>query len=140
MPAQERARAVGARAGLAILLADRPTAGLDDVGRRAVLQALRSVARAGTTVLVDDVDPVAALPVADSALRVGADDLTLSLGEQVGRCTRAPRCADTRTGGTRRPAPCARGRRGSSISTTVPQWVWSPLTVMEPAWQVDSAL
>ncbi len=26
------------------------------------------------------------------------------------------------------------------ISTNVPQWAWSPLTVMAPAWQVDSAL
>lgn len=73
VPAQERAEAVVAREGLAVLLADRPTAGLDDSGRRTVLQALRSVARAGTAVLVDDVDPVAALAVADSALRVGAD-------------------------------------------------------------------
>ena len=72
-PAQERAEAVVAREGLAVLLADRPTAGLDDSGRRTVLQALRSVARAGTAVLVDDVDPVAALAVADGALRVGAD-------------------------------------------------------------------
>jgi hypothetical protein len=47
--------------------------GLDDAGRRTVLQALRSVARTGTAVLVDDVDPVAALAVADGALRVGAD-------------------------------------------------------------------
>ena len=73
VPAPERAQAVAAREGLAVLLADRPTAGLDDAGRRTVLHALRSVARAGTAVLVDDVDPVAALAVADSALRVGAD-------------------------------------------------------------------
>ena len=73
VPAHERARAVAARQGLAVLLADRPTQGLDDSGRRTVLQALRSVARAGTAVLVDDLDPVAALAVADSALRVGAD-------------------------------------------------------------------
>ena len=73
VPAPERAEAVAAREGLAVLLADRPTAGLDDAGRRTVLHALRSVARAGTAVLVDDVDPVAALAVADSALRVGAD-------------------------------------------------------------------
>jgi hypothetical protein len=72
-PASERADAVGAHEGLAVLLADRPTAGLDELGRRTVLQALRSVARSGTAVLVDDVDPVAALAVADSALRVGAD-------------------------------------------------------------------
>jgi ABC-type ATPase involved in cell division len=83
VPALERARAVTSREGLAVLLADRPTVGLDDGGRRTVLHALRSVARAGTAVLVDDVDPVAALAVADSALRVGADgsvgtdDLTL---------------------------------------------------------------
>ena len=84
LPAPDRAREVTAREGLAVLLADRPTVGLDDAGRRTVLQALRSVARAGTAVLVDDVDPVAALAVADSALRVGADgsvgadDLALS--------------------------------------------------------------
>lgn len=71
--APERVQAVASREGLAVLLADRPTAGLDEVGRRTVLQALRSVARAGTAVLVDDVDPVAALAVADSALRVEAD-------------------------------------------------------------------
>jgi hypothetical protein len=73
VPAPERARAVAAREGLAVLLADRPTAGLDDADRRTVLHALRCVAQAGTAVLVDDVDPVAALAVADSALRVGAD-------------------------------------------------------------------
>ena len=73
VPAPERAQAVATREGLAVLLADRPTAGLDAAGRRTVLQALRTVARAGTAVLVDDVDPVAALAVADSALRVGAD-------------------------------------------------------------------
>jgi hypothetical protein len=83
VPAPERARAVAARDGLAVLLADRPTEGLDDAGRRTVLQALRTAARAGDAVLVDDVDPVAALAVADRALRVaadgsvGADDLLL---------------------------------------------------------------
>ena len=73
LPADQRAQEVTARDGLAVLLADEPTAGLDDAGRRTVLQALRSVARGGAAVLVDDVDPVAALAVADSALRVGAD-------------------------------------------------------------------
>jgi hypothetical protein len=83
VPAPARAEALTAHDGLAVLLADRPTAGLDDAGRRTVLQALRSVARSGTAVLVDDVDPVAALAVADGALRVcadgsvGADDLGL---------------------------------------------------------------
>ena len=83
LPASLRADEVAAHQGLAVLLADRPTAGLDDAGRRTVLQALRSVARTGTAVLVDDVDPVAALAVADGALRVsadgsvGADDLSL---------------------------------------------------------------
>jgi hypothetical protein len=83
MPAAERVQLVEAQQGLAVLLADRPTLGLDDAGRRTVLQALRSVAGAGTAVLVDDVDPVAALAVADAALRVaadgsiGADDLSL---------------------------------------------------------------
>jgi ABC-type hemin transport system ATPase subunit len=73
MPASQRAQVVAGQRGLAVLLADRPTVGLDDAGRRTVLQALRSVARTGTAVLVDDVDPVAALAVADGALRVGAD-------------------------------------------------------------------
>ena len=73
MPAAERAGLVTAQEGLAVLLADRPTVGLDDAGRRTVLHALRGVARTGTAVLVDDVDPVAALAVADGALRVGAD-------------------------------------------------------------------
>jgi len=73
VPAPQRAQSVAAHGGLAVLLADRPTLGLDDAGRRTVLQALRSVARAGTAVLVDDVDPVAALAVADGALRVGVD-------------------------------------------------------------------
>ncbi len=73
LPAPERASVVAAHEGIAVLLADRPTVGLDDAGRRTVLQALRSVARTGTAVLVDDVDPVAALAVADGALRVGAD-------------------------------------------------------------------
>ena len=73
MPAPERAGVVAAQTGLAVLLADRPTVGLDDADRRTVLQALRCVARTGTAVLVDDVDPVAVLAVADGALRVGAD-------------------------------------------------------------------
>ena len=73
MTATDRASAVTAHRGRAVLLADRPTAGLDAAGRRTVLRALRSVARTGTAVLVDDVDPVAALAVADGALRVGAD-------------------------------------------------------------------
>lgn len=47
------------------------------------------MAQAATAVLVDDVDPVAALTVADSALRVaadrsiGVDELILERGEQV---------------------------------------------------------
>lgn len=73
VPAPRRVRDLAGHDGLAVLLADRPTAGLDDAARRTVLHALRSAARAGTAVLVDDVDPVAALAVADSALRVGAD-------------------------------------------------------------------
>lgn len=73
VPAAERARALTAREGLAVLLADRPTVGLDAADRRTVLQALRTVAHGGAAVLVDDVDPVAALAVADSALRVAAD-------------------------------------------------------------------
>jgi hypothetical protein len=73
VPASDRARSVADRSGLAVLLADRPTAGLDAAGRRIVLRALQEAARSGTAVLLDDVDPVAALAVADSAVRVGAD-------------------------------------------------------------------
>ncbi|MEQ3554506.1 hypothetical protein WIS52_28905 [Pseudonocardia nematodicida] len=53
-----------------MVLADRLTDGLDASGRRCVLGALREVAASGVAVLVDDVDPVAALAIADGALRV----------------------------------------------------------------------
>ena len=58
--------------GTTIVLVDRLTDGLASRERRAVLSALRPVATAGRAVLVDDADPVAALAVADGALRVDA--------------------------------------------------------------------
>jgi hypothetical protein len=57
----------------AILLVDRLTDGLDAAGRRAVLAGLARVAAAGTAVVVDDAEPVAALAYADLALRADAD-------------------------------------------------------------------
>ena len=56
-------------AGATIVLVDRLTDGLASPDRRAVLAALRPVATGGRAVLVDDDDPVAALAVADGALR-----------------------------------------------------------------------
>lgn len=56
-------------AGAAIVLVDRFTDGLSAPERREVLAGLRALAMAGPAVLVDDVDPVAALAVADTALR-----------------------------------------------------------------------
>jgi hypothetical protein len=61
-------RAAG-RAGAAIVLVDRLTDGLDADGRRTVLAELRVMAGGGAAVLVDDADPVAALAVADIAVR-----------------------------------------------------------------------
>ncbi|KAA1025257.1 hypothetical protein FVA95_16810 [Pseudonocardia sp. EV170527-09] len=58
------------RGPTAMVLADRLTDGLDAHDRSTVLFALRSVAADGVAVLVDDIDPVAALAVADGALRV----------------------------------------------------------------------
>ena len=55
--------------GATIVLIDRLTEGLVGPDRRAVLAALRPVATGGGAVLVDDDDPVAALAVADGALR-----------------------------------------------------------------------
>ena len=55
--------------GATIVLVDRLTDGLTSPDRRAVLAALRPVATGGRAVLVDDDDPVAALAVADGALR-----------------------------------------------------------------------
>ena len=57
----------------ALVLVDRLTDGLGTIGRRTVLAHLRRIAAAGPAVLVDDTDPVAALAVADGALRVGLD-------------------------------------------------------------------
>ena len=54
----------------AVVLADRLTDGLGARDRSTVLAALRAVAADGVAVLVDDIDPVAALAVADGALRV----------------------------------------------------------------------
>ncbi|GAA4970370.1 hypothetical protein WHI96_24315 [Pseudonocardia tropica] len=58
------------RGPTAMVLADRLTDGLDAQDRSTVLSALRAVAADGVAVLVDDIDPVAALAVADGALRV----------------------------------------------------------------------
>lgn len=58
------------RGPTAMVLADRLTDGLDAHDRSTVLSALRAVAADGVAVLVDDIDPVAALAVADGALRV----------------------------------------------------------------------
>ncbi|MFP5022582.1 hypothetical protein [Pseudonocardia phyllosphaerae] len=71
-PAGDRLATVeSARRGpTAMVLADRLTDGLDSSERSTVLAALRSVAAEGIAVLVDDADPVAALAVADGALRV----------------------------------------------------------------------
>ena len=55
--------------GATIVLVDRLTEGLAAPDRRAVLAALRPVATGGRAVLVDDDDPVAALAVANGALR-----------------------------------------------------------------------
>jgi len=57
----------------AMVLVNRLTDGLGAADRRAVLAELRTLAAAGPAVLVDDADPVAALAVADGALRTGLD-------------------------------------------------------------------
>ena len=74
-PADTRVRTLEhlAASGCTLLLADGPTAGLTGADRRCVLAALRDLSRTGTAVLTDDVDPVAALAVADAGLRVAAD-------------------------------------------------------------------
>jgi hypothetical protein len=68
---QQRIEALAAATqhGVTIVLVDRFTDGLAASDRRALLAALRPVATAGRAVLVDDADPVAALAVADGALR-----------------------------------------------------------------------
>lgn len=73
--AAERVAALTQAAGHrpALVLVDRLTDGLDAADRRAVLAELRTLAAAGPAVLVDDADPVAALAVADGALRAGLD-------------------------------------------------------------------
>lgn len=55
--------------GAAIVLVDRFTDGLSTPDRRTVLAGVAALAASGPAVLVDDVDPVAALAVADGALR-----------------------------------------------------------------------
>lgn len=79
-PAAARVQALErlAATGCPLLLADRPTAGLSGSDRRCVLAALRTLARTGTAVLTDDVDPVAALAVADAGLRVFPDGALVS--------------------------------------------------------------
>ena len=58
----------------AIVLVARLTDGLAAADRQTVLAQLRTLlAATGPAVLVDDTDPVAALSVADGALRAGAD-------------------------------------------------------------------
>jgi hypothetical protein len=57
----------------AMVLVNRLTDGLDAPDRRTVLAALRTLAAGGPAVLVDDADPIAALAVADGALRAGLD-------------------------------------------------------------------
>jgi hypothetical protein len=73
--ADERVAALAQAAGHrpSLVLVDRLTDGLDATDRRTVLAELRTLAAAGPAVLVDDADPVAALAVADGALRAGAD-------------------------------------------------------------------
>jgi hypothetical protein len=58
------------RANASIVLVDRFTDGLTPQDRRAVLAGVRAITTAGRAVLVDDIDPVAALAVASGALRV----------------------------------------------------------------------
>lgn len=79
----ERITALAQAAGLrpVLVLVNRLTDGLGAADRRTVLAEVRRLADGGPAVLVDDVDPVAALAVADGALRaspdgtVAADDL-----------------------------------------------------------------
>ncbi|SDF88640.1 hypothetical protein [Klenkia brasiliensis] len=62
-----------AAADAPVVLVQRLTDGLPAAQRRTLLSALRGLAAHGATVLVDDVDPVAALSVADTSLRAHAD-------------------------------------------------------------------
>lgn len=64
------------RGPASIVLVERVTQGLAAADRRAVLTAVRGMAAPGRAVLVDDTDPVAALSIADGALRTdGAGNL-----------------------------------------------------------------
>ena len=67
----ERLEALGSagQGAASIVLVERVTDGLAAPDRRAVLAAVRGIAAPGRAVLVDDADPVAALSVADGALR-----------------------------------------------------------------------
>jgi ABC-type ATPase involved in cell division len=67
--ADARRATIASAAGAAVVLADRLTDGLDAAERRVVLTGLRDLAATGAAVLVDDVDPVATVAVADGALR-----------------------------------------------------------------------
>jgi hypothetical protein len=57
-------------ADAALVLVDRITDGLTAPERRTVLAGVRELALAGCAVLVDDIDPVAALAIADGGLRI----------------------------------------------------------------------
>lgn len=69
LPLAERMTAL-AEVTAPVVLVDRLTDGLTSTQRRTVLAGLRALADRGATVVVDDADPVAALAVADAALRV----------------------------------------------------------------------
>ncbi|MCF6736719.1 hypothetical protein [Blastococcus sp. KM273129] len=66
------------RGAASIVLVERVTEGLAGADRRVVLTAVRGMAAPGRAVLVDDADPVAALSIADGALRAdGAGNLAV---------------------------------------------------------------
>lgn len=69
----DRLRAVNEVGQAQLVLVDRLTDGLDPSDHRVLLTALRALALRGPAVLVDDRDPVAALALADGALRASAD-------------------------------------------------------------------
>lgn len=79
-PVPARLAALDSTGAAAVVLVDRMTDGLGATDRRTVLVGLRAVAARGTAVLVDDLDPVAALAVADATLRCDVDgDVTEEL-------------------------------------------------------------